>query len=112
MVSRTTWVHVVGRWACRGHARPLRRLLRVENGQSNSGEVAPPRSDPEIERYISVLDGDDLTLVGHETGMWLDDVRHVLTSDQQTAQDSFPDIHSRVSKAKAVDVHDLSHALR
>jgi len=54
-----------------------------------------------------LLAGDDLTLVGDETGMWLDDVRDVLTSDQQTAQENFPDIHSRVSKAKAVDVHDL-----
>lgn len=54
-----------------------------------------------------LLAGDDLTLVGDGTGMWLDDVRDVLTSDHQTAQESFPDIHSRVSKAKAVDMHDL-----
>jgi transcriptional regulator with XRE-family HTH domain len=54
-----------------------------------------------------LLAGDDVTLVGEETGIWLDDVRHVLMSDQQAAQESFPEIHRRVSEAKAADGYDL-----
>jgi transcriptional regulator with XRE-family HTH domain len=50
-----------------------------------------------------LLAGDDVTLVGEETRIWLDDVRLVLMSDQQAAQESFPDIHTRVSKVRALD---------
>ena len=48
-----------------------------------------------------LLAGDDVTLVGEETVMWLEDVREVLMSDQRAALESFPDIHRRVSKARA-----------
>ena len=47
-----------------------------------------------------LLAGDDVTLVGEETGIWLDDVRQVLMSDQQAARESFPDIHRRVSEVR------------